>query len=196
MSKSKKTFYLESNKDKPITAGGVMIYRMNNKEIEVLLVDSRGTFEDLGGRVDTKDRNILSTVAREAFEESNELLNKRKIKSRLKVAPFVYVEKMKYVVYIIPANSNEKSLISSDFGDTEIHDNISRTIKWFPLGVLTKSDIFREKLNWRIKNRKIFDILKKIKEENQISINIFSTTNSESEDEKLVKTNKKSMNKH
>ncbi len=181
MSNTRKTFYLNADEEKQITAAGVMIYRFNNNDIEVLLVDSRGTYEDLGGRVDTKDKDIFSTAAREAFEESNELLNKRKIKSRIKTAPFVYVEKLKYIVYIIPANSDEKSLISSDFGDIEEHDNINRTIKWFPLSVLTKSEIFKDKLNWRIKNRKIFDILKEIKDENKINIGIFSTTSDESE---------------
>ncbi len=207
MSDARKTFYLNADKEKPITAAGVMIYRFYNNDIEVLLVDSRGTYEDLGGRADTKDKDILSTAAREAFEESNELLNKRKIKSRLKTAPFVYVEKMKYIVYIIPANSDEKFLVSSDFGDTEKHDNISRTIKWFSLSMLTKSEIFKDKLNWRIKNRKIFDILKEIKDENKINIGIFSTASDESaksvkvvkkqndDDEKLVKVKKVTQKK-
>lgn len=172
----RKTFYLNGDKEKPITAGGVMIYRLCNNDIEVLLADTRGTFEDLGGRVDNNDKDILSTVAREAFEESNELLNKRKIKSRLKTAQFIYVEKMKYVVYIIPANSDEKKLTSSDFGNIEKHDQIARKIKWFPLSILIKSEIFKEKLNWRIKNRKIFDILKQIKDENTINISIFSSS--------------------
>lgn len=198
MPETRKSFYLNSDEEKPITAAGVIIYKHHNDDIHLLLVDSRGTYEDLGGRVDKKDKDVLTTAAREAFEESNELLNKRKIKARLKTAPFVYVEKMKYMVYIIPANSDEKNLTSDDFGDTETHDNIKRTIKWFSLSMLTKPEIFKDKLNWRIKNRKIFDILKEIKNENKINIGIFSTTSNESttikndkDEEKLVKIKSK-----
>ena len=180
MKDKRKTFFLDDNKEKPITAGGVMIYRFNNNDIEVLLADTRGTFEDLGGCADKKDKTILSTIAREAYEESNELLNKRKIKKRLKDAPFIYVQKMKYVVYFIPANSEETKLISSDFGNIEKHDQILRKINWFPLTTLKRSDIFKEKLNWRIKNRKIYDLLTQIKDEHDIDISIFSSSSQSS----------------
>lgn len=174
MKEQRKTFYLDNEESKPITAGGVMIYRFNNNDIEVLLADTRGTFEDLGGCVDKKDKDIMSTVAREAFEESNELLNRKKIRTRLKTAKYVYVPKMKYLVYLIPANSEETKLVSSDFGDIEKHDNISRKINWYPLNILKRADIFKEKLNWRIKNRKIYDTLKEIKDSNKINITIFN----------------------
>lgn len=184
---TRKTFYLDSDENKPITAGGVIIYRLSGGNMELLLIDSRGTFEDLGGRIDKKDKDILSTVAREAFEESNEILNKRKIKSRLKSAPSIYVEKMKYLVYLIPANKDEQNLESKDFGTLEIHDNINRTIKWFSLNSLIKPEIFKEKLNWRIKNRKIFDTLIQIKNDSAINIGIFSTFSDEDKKNKSKK---------
>lgn len=182
MTDKRKTLYLDSDENKPVTAAGVLIYRFVKGDMEILMADTRGTFEDLGGRVDKKDKDIVSTASREAFEESNEKLNKRKIKSRLKEAPVVYVEKMKYVIYIIQANDDEKSLVTKDFGEIETHDNIPRTIKWIPV----KSIIF-DKLNWRIKNKKIFDILKSIKNDQQINIGIFSTS---SDDVSLKKSTK------
>jgi len=175
MSSKRKTFYLNSDKDKPITAGGVILFRIIKNDIELLLADTRGTFEDLGGCVDKLDKDILTTVAREAFEESNELLNKRKIKSRLKAETPVYVEKMKYVVYVIEANDDEKKLASGDFGSIEHHDQIERTIKWIPLSILIIPEIFRDKLNWRIKNRKIFDKIKEKKEDKKINSNLFNS---------------------
>lgn len=46
--KDRKTFYFNDDNTKPITAGGVIIYRFNKGIMELLLVDSRGNYEDLG----------------------------------------------------------------------------------------------------------------------------------------------------
>ena len=90
---NKKTFYIDTEKEKGVTAGGVVLYRFIGKEMELLLIETNGMYEDLGGKADTKDRDILSTVCREAHEESNEIINKRKLKARLKTAPHVYIQK-------------------------------------------------------------------------------------------------------
>jgi predicted NUDIX family NTP pyrophosphohydrolase len=186
MSEKRKTFYLNSDESKPVTSAGVLLYRYIKGNMEVLMADARGTFEDLGGIVDTKDKDIMSTATREAFEESNGLINKRKLKSRIKTAPFVYVEKMKYVVYIVKANNDEKNLTMADFGKIEVHDNIPRTIQWFPV-----NKIIFDKLNWRIKNRKIFDTLKEIKNEDSISVGIFSTSDEDASKDEKPKTKTK-----
>lgn len=183
----RKTFYLDDDESKPVTAAGVIIYRFNSGVMEVLLADTRGTFEDLGGRADNDDKDIMSVAAREAHEESNELLSKTKIKNRLKKATPIYGgTKMKYVIYIIEANEDEAKLKSSDFGDKENHDNIKRKIKWFPVDKISTAEMFKEKLNWRIKNRKIFDLLSTIKKQHKVTIDLFST-----EDEEIGETPKK-----
>ena len=190
MTDKRKIFYLDSDESKPVTAGGVIVYRMVNGRMELLLADTRNNFEDLGGQSDKKDKDIISMVAREANEESNELLNKRKVKNRLKKDTPIYVEKMKYVVYIIEANKEEKNLKSTDFGNKEIHDNVYRKIKWYPIEALTIPEIFKHKLNWRIKNRKIFDKLKEIKESKRISSSMFSSTSDTDSCEKKKKNKK------
>lgn len=172
MSKSQ-TFYIDASSDeeqtnKEVTAAGVLIYKFVKNSMHILMADTRGTFEDLGGRADKKDKDIYSTAAREANEESNNILNKRKLKNRIKNAPYVYLEKSKYVVYFIKANEEEENLIESDFGDIEIHDNIKRKIRWFPV-----EKIIFEKLHFRIKNKRVFDMLKSIKSDNAINIGIF-----------------------
>jgi hypothetical protein len=197
--KAKKTFYLDENKEQPVTSGGVILYRFVKGNMELLLVESRGGFEDLGGRIDDDDDNIYTTVAREAYEESNELLSKITIKKRIKEAQFAYMERSKYVVYIIEANKKEIKLISDDFGDIEEHDNIARKIKWIPVETFLLAEVIKHKLNWRLKNKALFDILKFIKNDKKCNVSMFSETSSklcsdgDSEEKKplKIKTSKK-----
>lgn len=193
--KNKKTFYLDDDKKQQVTSGGVLLYRFVKGNMELLLVESRGGLEDLGGQIDNDDKDIYSTVAREANEESNELLSKITIKRRIKKAQFAYIEKSKYVVYVIEADKKEIKLSSSDFGDTELHENILRKIKWIPLDIFLLPDIIKHKLNWRLKNRALFDILKQIKNDKKCDINMFSESSSkcfsdDSNDVKPVKRKK------
>ena len=171
---NRKIFYLDSNKTKSITSGGVIIYRFLKGYMELLLMDSKGLYHDLGGRTDIKDKDILSTVSREAFEESNELLNKRKIRTRLKYDDPIYIEKSKYVIFIIEASKEEEKLISSDFGVKEKHDNINRTIKWISLKKFLMNETIKYRLNWRLKNKKLFDKLNSIKNDRKINMSVFS----------------------
>ena len=149
----RKSFYLDKDTDKPLYAGGVILYRFVKNNMELLLADSRGAYEDLGGCIDQEDKDIFTTVAREAYEESNKLLSKSKIKKRLKEAPYMYATKSKYVVYIIEANDDEVKLKSSDFGNKELHDDIFRTISWVPLEKFLLPEVVKYKLNWRLKNK-------------------------------------------
>ena len=192
---NRKTFYLDKEKEKPVTAGGVLLYRFIKKNMELLLVEGRGVYEDLGGRVDDNDKDIYATVAREASEESNSLLNKSKIKKRLKVAQYVYMTKCKYVIYIIKADENEEKLVSNDFGEKEKHDDVFRTVKWIPVDTFLLPDIIRHKLNFRLKSKALFDKLKEIVNDKKLdanmlsdsSKNINSTSEDESKDEQLEK---------
>lgn len=174
--KKKKIFYLGKGEDKPVVAGGVILYRFIGQEMEILLSENRGYYEDLGGCTDEDDDNIIATVTREAFEESNKLLN-IKLK-RLEDGEFAYMEKSKYVVYVIKATKKEEALDSDDFGDKEIHDDINRTIKWISLDTFLKKEVIQYKLNWRLKNKALFDILKNIKKDKKNDVNLFLLTKS------------------
>jgi hypothetical protein len=191
----RKTFYLNKDKEKPITAGGVILYRFVKNNMELLLADSRGAYEDLGGCVDDNDKNIYETVSREAYEESNKLLSKTKIKNRLKDAPSMYAPRSKYVVYIIEANGDEAMLKCADFGEKELHDDIFRKIRWIPLDTFLLPETIKHKLNWRLKNTILFSKLKEIKNNKNLDINLFSASKSDSdtdsEEEVPKKGNKK-----
>jgi hypothetical protein len=192
----KKLFYVNDDKDKPITSGGVIIYRFIKNNMELLLSDTRNNYEDLGGMIDEKDKDILSTIAREAFEESNNLLKKTTIKTRLKKSNYIYVPKCKYIIYIIKANSLEEKLSSLDFGDKEIHDNIDRKIKWIPLDIFLLPETIKYKLNWRLKSKLLYDKLKEIKNDVKLDINMFSSSQVDEENEvKIVKPAKKVITK-
>lgn len=177
--KDRKTFYYEDNKDLAITAGGVIVYRSVKGKTDLLLVESRGVYEDLGGRTDDDDDTIFTTISREAEEESNELLNKRSIKKRLKKAESVHIPKSKYVVYIIKATEDESILKSADFGDKEIHDNISRKIKWISLSKFLSPDVIKYKLNFRLKSKTLFTKLKDIDVSEKMKINMMLVSSDE-----------------
>lgn len=170
--KQRKMFYLDETKNKIVSAGGVIIYRFVDGILELLMVKSRGVYEDFGGVVDMEDSNIFDTVSREAYEESNNLIDKDLLKERLHDSPSVYIPHCKYVVYFVEANDSEKSLRSSDFGDTEIHDNISRTVKWMPASEILKSAMIAHGLNKRLRYKYVFDEIKKIQFDRQLNVNM------------------------
>lgn len=159
-----------------VSAGGTILYRINNNQLELLLMTNRGKYEDLGGTADLTDIDIYHTVAREVFEESNGLINYNDILSRIKKSNFIVSKTSKYILFIIPANADEINLKTEDFGDREIHDNIPRTISWVPLSEFLNKNVIRDKLNFRLKNRNIFEYLKKL-EQNITNTNNTNTTN-------------------
>lgn len=178
MSKPKKfTFNLDNNEEHPVSAGGVLFYRKSKKSIDLLLVSSRGMFEDLGGRVDAADKTIFETVSREVKEESNKQFSKRDILKRVKACNnYIYMARSKYVVYILPATDEEAKLESSAFGDREIHDDIARTIKWIPLKNFLQKEVIEHKLNWRLKSKQLFDKLKQIENRVLSCKSVFSSS--------------------
>jgi hypothetical protein len=173
MSNKRKTFYFNDDKEKPITAGGVILYKIENDKIYLLLIDSRGNYEDFGGRSDDTDETIFDVVSREAHEESNYILNKDTIKERLMTAKSAYTSHSKYIIYVINANNEESKLTSKIFGEKEIHDNIPRKVKWVPMEVFMKPEIIKYKVSKRLKNKYFFDILKNI-EKDMLEWEIFS----------------------
>jgi len=129
------TFYTLDRQ--PIRAGGILLYRFST-ELEFLMIrNTEQRYEDIGGKTDIGDKTIENTIIREAFEETNGLLNP--------VIPVGtasrYFANGKYFLYLVKANSYERQLTSEQFGTVEIHDGINRTIHWVPQKSLANLDI-------------------------------------------------------
>jgi len=160
----RKTFYINNDTTKPIRAGGVIVYRKNkNHTVDLLLIFSRGIYEDIGGRTDTTDTDIYDTVAREVEEETNNIISCESIKDRLNSSKYVYCVRSKYIIFLVEATEKEACLESSIFGKIEIHDNISRLIKWVSVDTILDATVIKYKLNYRMKNPHLFNKLKDIR---------------------------------
>ena len=167
------TIYLNDDDTKPVTAAGALLYKKVGDSMKLLLIETKGKYEDIGGKIDPVDKDIIDAAAREVEEETNGLIKGESIKDRLKVAPYIYVPRSKYVIFIIEANVSEKKLKKEDFGDREIHDNFARTIGWISREELTKPATVQHKLNWRLKSKSLFDKLIEIDKQLKLKPNIF-----------------------
>jgi 8-oxo-dGTP pyrophosphatase MutT (NUDIX family) len=162
----RKTFYLDNDNEKPLRAGGVIIYRKTKEgKIELLLINSetRKKYEDIGGSTDEKDENIKMTIAREVEEETNKVISYGSMYRRLcENPPFIYSKNSKYIVYIIKASPTEEKLESELFGNREIHDDIPRVIDWLPLSTFLHKDTIAKEINYRLKNYNLFKKLESL----------------------------------
>jgi len=156
-----------------VTSGGVLFYKFGDLGMELLVINSRGCFEDFGGKIDSSDKSIFKTVSRETFEESNGLINKKKLEERLKTAPYIYNKNSKYVCFIVEATPDESQLKSGDFGDLEFHDNIERKVKWIHLDDFLTPEVIKYKLNWRLKSSALFSKLHEINNKNKLNFSMF-----------------------
>ena len=146
-----------------VKAGGILLYRKTEDDIYLLLIKSRGKYEDIGGRVDKQDKTIYDTVMREANEETNGVLDNISIFDRIKDSDYIYNAKSKYALFIIEATDTECKLESEIFGDKEIHDNITRKILWVPINNFIKC-IKSNEVNYRLINRDILRAIHKLKD--------------------------------
>lgn len=158
----RKTLFLNDDEAKPITAGGVLIYKNFGGKLKFLVIDSRNMYEDIGGKIDQEDNTIYDTVAREVEEETNGQIKAKNIVNRVKNAPYIYTPRSKYVIFIVQASSREELLKKEDFGDMEIHDNFKRYIGWIEKSILLTPEIIKTKLNPRMRNRLLFLELDKL----------------------------------
>jgi hypothetical protein len=158
----RKIFYLHDDKNFPIMAGGVILYKIEKERAYLLMIEKQGTYEDLGGKTEDIDETIQDVVSRETCEESNNLLNNELIKKRLQTSKYMYNLNSKYIVYLVHANEEESKLKSEDFGDKEIHDDMPRKIKWIPADVLLNKNIFKHKLAHRLKHKYFLDMITNI----------------------------------
>lgn len=156
-------FYYNNDKNNEIKAGGLLIYKKENDNLFLLLIENRGLYEDIGGRCDLSDKNIIETITREVEEETNYIIKKENLDLVLENYEEFYNKKCKYLMLILHADEYLKNLKSEQFGDIEIHDNIQRKIKWIDINEFFDKNIIKYKLNFRLKNKILFDILENIK---------------------------------
>jgi 8-oxo-dGTP pyrophosphatase MutT (NUDIX family) len=176
MSKSRPTFYLNDDETKPVRAGGVIIYKFTRKGMNLLLIENNGKYEDIGGCSDEEDKTYIDTIVREVYEETNKLIKRKNTRQKLASSPSVYISISKYVIYFIEATERQKKLTQKDFGSKEKHDNIERTIQWIPLSHFLDSNIIQHKLNFRLKNKVVFDKLKHLDNMHKIREKTLSET--------------------
>jgi 8-oxo-dGTP pyrophosphatase MutT (NUDIX family) len=163
LTNERKIIYYDDDPAKPVTAAGVILYRYDGKVMQILLINSRNKYEDIGGKIDQIDESIEEAAAREVDEETNGQITAEDIIDRLNKTSSrqkVYVKNSKYLIYIIKANDSERLLTSEDFGDYEAHDKIKRTIQWLPRDTAFSTTFIRGgKLNYRMKSKALKDTL-------------------------------------
>jgi len=153
--------------DNIIYAGGVIVYRINNNNVELLLMKSRGKYEEFGGTINKEDKYIYDTVAREVDEESNSIIKYESVIERIKTSTYVCSKRSKYIIYLLKASPQEHLMTSDMFGNKEIHDDIERTVQWIKLKDFYAL-IKQKEVNFRIVTKLLFDKLNEIEIENNI----------------------------
>ncbi len=129
---------------KPVFAAGVILSKLVDGRQHLLLQEKKGGFQDLGGKVEEGDTTVLDTIAREAYEETNGLLDKEDLKSRLSSdeRDYYYVAHSKYLFTILDATEKEGALDEEAFGSKEEGQGYERRIKWIPVADLKIENIF------------------------------------------------------
>jgi len=161
----KPIFYVDNDKTKPLAAAGIILYKMDKiTNVPKFLMSKSNTrtkdpnvyiYEDFGGRIDKTDKSIEDVIAREAYEESNGILEKDYILSLVKKSSILYKNYGKYGVYIC---ETENDYNCDDFGTVEKHDNINRTVEWVSFDTLLKDTNFLKiNLHARLKFKEFFD---------------------------------------
>lgn len=128
----------KSNRAKYVTACGVLFTKGNGNTRKFLLSRSHWceinkiVAEDIGGKVDMIDKTVYDTVIREVHEETNKVICLSH--DRLQSTRKYYIEKLKYLLFIVDSTQYEASLSIDDFGLFEFPTNNqpmhSRMIEW------------------------------------------------------------------
>jgi 8-oxo-dGTP pyrophosphatase MutT (NUDIX family) len=168
LTNKRKIIHLNDDPVQPATAAGVIIYKIVDKKMQILLINNRNKFEDIGGKIDDIDPSIEAAAAREVDEETNGVITREAIMSRLtESVKTVYVKNSKYVIYILVATPDEEKLCKDDFGEYENHDKIKRDIQWVSRETAFSVLFIRgKKLNFRLMSSSLNTQLKSI-ESNQ-----------------------------
>lgn len=174
----RKTIFFEDDPAKPVTATGIIMYRYNGKEMQLLLINVNNKLEDIGGKIDKIDVTIEDAAAREVEEETNGKIKASDIIDRLKNThknQKIYVNNSKYLIYIIKASDAERQLTVEDFGNYESVDKIKRTIQWVPRDTVFSTTFIRGgKLNYRIKSLSLKNTLVSLDKSKKLTKSLFN----------------------
>lgn len=173
------TLYLNDDDAKPVTAAGALFYKKVGKQMMVLVIENDSKYEDIGGKIDPDDEDIVAAASREIEEETNGIIKAENVIERLRTATYIYVPRSKYVIYLVEANAEEKKLKKNDFGDREEHDGFPRTIGWMAREELAKPAIVQFKMNWRMKCKSLFEKLTDIETHFKFKNNMFKNKKKE-----------------
>lgn len=148
-----------------VIAGGLILYRIRDSIMELLLIEKNGQYEDFGGNTDLMDTDIYDTISRQFNIQSNNLFSKSKMKKRLlKTKNYVYMKKSKYIIFLIQTKKLEDNLTSDDlakFGFTS-NSTVKQTVRWVSIETFLHYDVLKYKINFRLKSKYLFDLIKQI----------------------------------
>lgn len=146
--------------NQPVRAGGILFYHHNKEsdQYDLLMIHSRGKYEDFGGQTDEVDNDYLDTVSREVEEESNNIIPKDYIKNKIQNIEPIYIKHCKYILYCVESDAYYDPAI---FGDHEKTDDINRTVEWVSYDDF-KSEDFKKKLNFRLTAYNVLNYLENL----------------------------------
>lgn len=172
----RKTLYYGKN---AVKASGVMFYKRKrvkknskndnkyNSGIEVLVLFTKGKYEDPGGKIDEIDESIEAAAAREVSEETNNVITQDMALSMInhKSTKCHYSKISKYLLYLVEANNEIKNINMDDFGTREIKYDYKRIFQWIDIDKLySQTNINGRRINPRIISLAVPKQIKKIME--------------------------------
>lgn len=117
-----------------VTACGCLFYKVNPLRLMLIkYADPRWPrYDDCGGQIDVTDSSVQEAQIREVCEETNHQIPYEEIRKRITASSEVsYNHMAKYYVTLIKVEE-EFYPDGSLFGNCEEHDQIKRTIDWYP----------------------------------------------------------------
>ena len=168
-----KQFFYKNDINCPVKAAGVIFTRKGIRRNSILMQEltTKHYIQDFGGKVDNKDVNLLETVSRELFEESNASIYYKNTKKFLSIIQLkrlisnhkyyiLYLKQSKYLLFFV--NFPNTTMVNFKVsGKYELLDMISRTVKWIPMKDFF--DIQKENgLHARLDNKYVLNILEKL----------------------------------
>ncbi len=137
----RRLFYYEDDIEKPISAGGVLLFKKDEVLVQKIQKDDTFQYSDFGGKTDLEDKSIMETIARELGEEMNfGIIDKKDGKNMDSVGikkflqnglkKKLYFPNAKYFLIFVQFNENKYSLSMDQIGQQEELDQIPRTVEW------------------------------------------------------------------
>lgn len=168
-----KQFFYKNDPNCPVKAAGVIFTRKGIKFNSILMqeVTNKNYIQDFGGKVDDEDFNILETVSRELFEESNASIYYKNTKKFLSINQLkrlisnnryyiLYLKQSKYLLFFVNFPNTTKVNFNVS-GKYEILDMIPRTVRWMPIKEFFNTQQ-EKKLHARLDNKYVLNILEKL----------------------------------